>query len=70
MANKITLSYVKYKKVSGFTPGPLKPTVTSAVDSTAATVATLVQTNLNSDLTGLTKGETINIVISAGDVIE
>lgn len=70
MANKITLSYVKYKKVSGFTPGPLKPTVTSAVDSDAATVATLVQTNLNSDITGLTKGETINIVISAGDVIE
>lgn len=70
MANKITLSYVKYKKVSGFNPGPLKPTVTSAVDSTAATVASLVQTNLNSDITGLTKGETINIVISAGDVIE
>lgn len=70
MANKITLSYVKYKKVSGFNPGPLKPTVTSAVDSTAATVASLVQTNLNSDLSGLTKGETINIVISAGDVIE
>jgi len=69
MANKITLSYVKYKKVSGFTPGPLKPTVTSVVDGTAADVATLVQTNINSDITGLTKGETINIVISAGDVI-
>lgn len=69
MANKITLSYVKYKKVSGFTPGPLKPTVTSAVDSDVATVTALIQTNINSDLIGLTKGETINIVISAGDVI-
>lgn len=70
MANKITLSYAKYKKVSGFTPGPLKPTVTQVVDGTAATVANVVQTNINSDILALTKGETINIVISAGDVIE
>lgn len=70
MANKITLSYVKYKKVSGFNPGPLKPTVTSVTDGVPTDVATLVSTNLNSDITGLTKGETINIVISAGDVIE
>lgn len=69
MANKITLSYVKYKKVSGFTPGPLKPTVTSVTDGIPSDVATLVTTNLNSDILGLTKGETINIVISAGDVI-
>lgn len=69
MPNKINLSYVKYKKVSGFTPGPLKPTVTTATDETASTVAALVNTNLSSDITGLTKGETINIVISAGDVI-
>lgn len=69
MANKITLSYVKYKKVSGFTPGPLKPTVTSVTDGVPSDVVTLVTTNLNSDVLGLTKGETINIVISAGDVI-
>lgn len=70
MANKINLSYVKFKKVSGFTPGPLKPTVTTAIDEAATTVNTLVQTNLNSDIGSLTKGETIQIVISAGDVIE
>ena len=69
MANKINLSYVKFKKVSGFTPGPLKPTITTATDETAAVVNTLVQTNLNSDIGSLTKGETIQIVISAGDVI-
>lgn len=69
MANKINLSYCKFKKVSGFTPGPLKPTVTTATDEDAAVVNTLVQTNLNSDLSALTKGETIQIVISAGDVI-
>ena len=70
MANKINLSYVKFKKVSGFTPGPLKPTVTTATDETAAVVNALVQTNLTSDLGSLTKGETIQIVISAGDIIE
>lgn len=70
MANKINLSYVKFKKVSGFIPGPLKPTVTTATDEAAATVNTLVQNNLNSDIGSLTKGETIQIVISAGDVIE
>ena len=69
MANKINLSYVKFKKVSGFTPGPLKPTITTATDETEAVVNNLVQTNLNSDLGFLTKGETIQIVITAGDVI-
>ncbi len=69
MANKLNLSYVKFKKVSGFTPGPLKPTVTTATDEIAAVITNLVDTNLNSDIVGLTKGETIQIVITAGDVI-
>lgn len=69
MANKLNLSYVKYKKVSGFTPGPLKPTVTTATDETSSVVSALITTGITSDIPALTKGETLQIIVTAGDVI-
>lgn len=69
MANKITYSYVKFKKVSGFNPGPLKPTVTSGVEVIPNEALSVIENNMTSDLPNLAKGETIQIVLTAGDTI-
>lgn len=68
MARECITSYVKFKKVSGFTPGPLKPTVTAVTGSTD-TIANTIGNNLTTDMANMTKGETINIVITVGDTI-
>lgn len=69
MPNKLTFIYAKYKRVSGFTPGPLKPTVTTTFEATPSDVIDFITNNISSDALSLAKGESVNIVLTAGDPV-
>lgn len=55
---------VKFTKVTGWTDGPLKPTVTDA-SGTAAQVKTAVDNVLNT-LGSMSEGEAIHVIITVG----
>lgn len=68
MARVTNISYVKFKKVSGFTPGPLKPTVTNQ-DAATTTTGEWIRDKIEVDLASMTKGETVQIIVTVGDEI-
>lgn len=67
MANLVNVNAVEFKKVSGWSNGPLKPVEklnTTAVDSQVIT--SLVST-IQNDIPNMTKGETLTIICTIGD---
>ena len=70
MARVVSTTYVSYKKVSGFTPGPLKPTVSHPTSATTNTVQAWVNNKIGQDIDSLGKDESIMVIITGGDLVE
>lgn len=69
MANLVNCNEVKFTKVSGWTTGPLKPTVLMDTSGTASMVGASIADSIESTLSGLNQDEILMIICSVGETI-